>query len=67
MGRLDELVTNSTEDFRTLTVRVTTTLADELKNKAKKLGISRTKLVSELFHAGLDEFKTKFKTEAESA
>ena len=63
MGRLDELVSNSTEDYRTLTVRVPSPLADDLKNKAKKLGVSRTKLVSELFHAGLDEFNGKFKTD----
>jgi len=60
MGRLDELVSNSTEDFKTLTIRVTASLGDDLKGKAKKLGVSRTKLVSELFHAGLDEFNKKF-------
>lgn len=60
MSRLDKLVTSSTEDFRTLTIKIPSDLADGLKTKAKKLGISRTKLVSELFHAGLDEFETKF-------
>jgi hypothetical protein len=63
MSRLDELMTSSVEDYRTLTVKVPTELADDLKGKAKKLGVSRTKLVKTLFMAGLDEFKSKFSGE----
>lgn len=60
MSRLDDLLQNSSEDFRTLTVRVAETVAEDLKVKAKKLGVSRTKLVNELFFSGYDEFNKKY-------
>jgi hypothetical protein len=59
MGRLDDLMHSKPEDFRTLTVKVTKELAEELKETAKELGVTRTKLVNELFTAGYDELKEK--------
>lgn len=58
MGKLDELLSSGSEDYRTLTVRVTSDVADNLKVKAKKLGIPRTKLVQTLFEEGLDKLTT---------
>lgn len=60
MGRLDELLSYGSEDYRTLTVKTPISVAEDLKVKAKKLGISRTKLVQEIFGHGLDEFNKKF-------
>lgn len=59
MGRLDELMSSKPEDFKTLTVKVKSETAEELKETAKKLGVTRTKLVNELFTAGYDELKAK--------
>lgn len=66
MGRLDDLVQQSTEDYRSLTVRVPTDVADNLKIKAKKIGISRTKLINELFMSGLEEFQAKYPSNGDS-
>ena len=64
MGRLDELLTHGSEDYRTLTVKVPSSLAEELKSKAKKLGLSRTKLVNELFYTGLDELNRRIPSDS---
>jgi len=60
MGKLDELLSLGSEDYKTLTIRVTSDVANELKAKAKKLGIPRTKLVQTLFETGMEELKTRF-------
>lgn len=67
MGRLDELVRQGEESNKMLTVRVGQDVADELKAQAKQLGTSRTKLVNELFMAGLEEFRSKFTGNGASA
>lgn len=59
MGRLDELMTNRPENFKTLTVRVSNETADELKSTAKELGVTRTRLVNEIFTHGYDELKER--------
>lgn len=59
MGRLDELMTNRPENFKTLTVRVSNDTADELKATAKELGVTRTRLVNEIFTHGYDELRAR--------
>jgi predicted DNA-binding protein len=59
MGRLDELMVNRPENFKTLTVRVSNDTADELKATAKELGVTRTRLVNEIFTHGYDELKER--------
>lgn len=59
MGRLDELMTNRPENFKTLTVRVSNDTADELKTTAKDLGVTRTRLVNEIFTHGYDELRER--------
>lgn len=60
MGRLDDLINKTPEDFKTLTVRVDSDTAEDLKAKASKLGVSRTKLVREMFLSGMEMFNEKF-------
>jgi hypothetical protein len=59
MSRLDELVSKDKTETQTLGVKMSKAQAEELKVIAKDLGLSRTKLVNEIFLAGLDELKSK--------
>lgn len=64
MTKLDDLLQKSSEDYKVLTVKVPSSLADTLKAKAKKLGVSRTKLVETVFHHGLEDFNQRFQDDA---
>ena len=62
MSRLDDLLSQTTETTRTVSVRMPQSTEEELRAIAKKLSISRQRLVQEIFMHGLEEFRGKFKS-----
>ena len=59
LSQLDELLSQSSQGTKVLTIDIDTMMASELSMYAKRLSVSRKKLVREIFLKGLEWFKTK--------